>query len=166
MPYLLSHRFLIKAGRSIKEFRVLSSQPAPRNATKEHISLGFSVTNTKFSSLDKESACPVDYCHRQIHGACRSRKASFGIGREYPTEGRGRWLIFFIYLSIPRQTLPRLRILRRTGRSGRPWQVIPSLNVAKSNSSRIQFGSTSFPTPYVLFVLSYSLPLSIALTCS
>ena len=26
----------------------------------------------------------------------------------------------------PRQTLPRLRILRRAGRSGRRWQVIPS----------------------------------------
>jgi len=53
-------------------------------------------------------------------------------GEEYPDGTvRGRWLIFFICHHILRQTLPRLRILRRAGMSGRPWQVIPRSNVGR-----------------------------------
>ncbi len=42
---------------------------------------------------------------------------------EYPTEGRGRWLIFFICHPYPPLN---------SARSIRPWQVIPSSKVARS----------------------------------
>jgi len=79
---------------------------------------------------------------------------------EYPPEGRGKWLIFFICLSIPRQTLPRLRILRRTGRSGRPWQVIPSHKIVSvftfhSLLSLFLPMLPQLPQLSILFVLRY-----------